>query len=205
VTTVAPAGFTLRVPASWYEFDVWRATHTSDLARLVDARIAEAPELVPRRGALLKLLREAAAEAERQGAVFCAAMVDRLGDAGMLLATVMVFHTAPSPDPTDDSVEVMAGQVSSVAAVEGSSTWRRVEIVETPAGRALRLSGVETADLEERDPVPCVVMQTLLPVPDGQGVLNVVLTSPQVELADSMLELFEAISETLAWPTASVD
>lgn len=202
--TVTPAGFTLRVPESWYEFDVWRATRTSDLARLVDARIAQAPELLPRRSALLKLLREAAGDAERQGAVFCAAMVDRVADAGVLVATIMVFQTDGGPDPADNTVAAIAGQVSAVSAVDGASTWRRVEVIEIPAGRAVRVAGVELAERTERAQISGVVMQTLIPVPDGQGVLNVVLTSPQVELADSMLELFEAITATLAWSPSTV-
>jgi hypothetical protein len=202
--TTATAGFTLRVPESWYGFDVWRATRTGDLARLVDARIEAAPELVPRRGALLKLLREAAAHAERQGAVFGAAMVDRVQDAGVLVATAMVFQTDGRPDPADNTVEAIAGQVRAVAPVEWSPEWRRVEIVELPAGRAVRVAGVEAIELDGRGAVQCVVMQTLVPIPEDRGVLNVVLTSPQAQLAESMLELFEAVSATLAWAPSPV-
>ena len=66
--------------------------------------------------------------------------------------------------------------------------------------RAVRLRGVEDAEPSAGRPLT-VVMQTLLPVPDGSGVVNVVLTSPQVQLVEPMLELFEAISDTLAWTT----
>ncbi len=202
--TIPPAGFTLRVPESWYEFDVWRATRTGDLARMVDARTAETPELLPLRGALLKLLREVAADAERQGALFCAAMVDQVEDHGVLVASVIVFQTEGSPDPAENTVDAIAGQVTAFSPADSSPTWRRVEIVQIPAGRAVRIAGVETADLGDHPPVECAVMQTLIPVPEGPGVLNVVLTSPLVELADSMLELFSAISETLAWSSVAV-
>lgn len=197
--TASPSGFTLRVPPSWLEFDVWRATRTNDLARLVDARLAEAPELARRRGALLKLLREVAAEAERKGALFCAVMLDPVAGAGMLVASAMVFQTDGAADPADNTVDAIAAQVTAVAPGDGSPRWRRVETVEGPAGRAVRVHGVEAVDLGGHRPVDCVVMQTLVPLPDGGGVLNVVLTSPQVQLADSMLDLFDAISGTLAW------
>ena len=197
--TARAAGFTLRLPESWVEFDVWRATRTADLARLVDARIAVLPELAARRRALLRALREVAARAERQGAVFCAAMADSVPDAGLLTATLIVFQTEPASEPERDSVAAIAGQVSAVAPTEGSLYWRRVEVVDLRVGRAVRVAGVEVADVGGRAPVPGVVMQTLVPVPGGQGVLNAVLTSPMVDLAEAMLDLFDAITETLAW------
>jgi hypothetical protein len=197
---VAPSGFTLRVPESWYEFDVWRATRTGDLARSLDARIAETPGLARYRRPLLKMLREAGREAERQGALFCAVMLDPVENAGRLVATAMVFHTDGAADPRENTVDAIAGQVSAQAPAEGSPEWRQVAIVETPAGRAVRLRGVEDADPDASRP-QAVVMQTLLPIPDDGGVVNVVLTSPQVSLAEPMLELFAAISDTFAWST----
>jgi len=192
------------VPESWFEFDIWRATRTGDLARLIDSRIAESPALAPQRGALLKALRHAAADAERQGAVFCAVMGELVEDAGMLAATAMVFHTEGAPDPDDNTVEAIASQVTAVAPTTGSPHWRRVEIVEIPAGRAVRVQGIEAIGADGRG-TDCVLTQTLIPVPcdsevlNNNGVLNITLISPQVELADAMLDLFDAISSTLDW------
>jgi hypothetical protein len=64
----------------------------------------------------------------------------------------------------------------------------------------VRLAGVSEVDLGEGRRPPMVVMQTLVPVPDGSSVLNVVLTSPQLDLAEPMLDLFAAVSDTFAWP-----
>ncbi|MDQ2706946.1 MAG: hypothetical protein M3Z25_04625 [Actinomycetota bacterium] len=200
--TSTPVGFALRLPESWLEFDIWRANRTGDLPRLLDARIAADPALKPYRGALVKALRQAASEAERHGALFCAAMSELIEDAGMLAATVMVFQTDATLDPADDTAEVIASQLTSVASTEGAARWRRVDIVEIPAGRAVRLQGVEPVDFGGQS-LDCVVMQTLVPVPDGPGVLNVVATSPQVELAEPMLDLFDAISATLTWSTTT--
>ncbi|MGH3912594.1 MAG: hypothetical protein ACRDTC_04185 [Pseudonocardiaceae bacterium] len=193
-------GFTFRVPETWLEFDVWRATRTGDLARGLDTRIAQAPELEPYRGTLLKALRQAAADAERHGAVCCAAMLDPVADVGMLAATLMVFQTDGAADPANNAPEVIASQVTAVAPVEAQAQWRRVEIVQIPAGRAVRVHGVETTAMGGQS-LDCVVMQTLIPLPHERGVLNMVLTSPQVELAESMLDLFDAISSTLTWLT----
>jgi hypothetical protein len=197
----APSWFTLRLPESWYEFDVWRATRTGDLARLVDARITEFPQLRPHRSALLKLLRDLAERAERQGAVFCAAtaeLADGPDGSDGFVASAMVFRTDGSPDPAGNTVEAIAGQVVATAPTEQDSPWRTAAVVETPAGRAVRIRGVERADPDGVE-IDSVVMQTLTPVPGGDGVLNVVLSSPHVGIADQLFELFDAISDTLAW------
>ncbi|WP_237102957.1 hypothetical protein [Nonomuraea sp. MG754425] len=188
-----PFGFTVRVPESWYEFDVWRAGRTGDLARLVDARVATAPDLAPHRAVLLKVLREVAGLAARHGAVFSAAMTDHVQDAGTVLATLMVLHTKGRADPEGNTVEAIASGVVAVPRAPGTPAWRRVEIVEVDAGRAVRVTGVETGEID------AVVMQTLVPVPGGHGVLDLVLTSPHLSLAEPMLDLFDAISATLAW------
>jgi hypothetical protein len=188
-----PFGFTLRVPDSWYEFDVWRAGRTGDLARLVDARVAATPELAPHRSVLLKVLREVADLAARHGAVFGAAMTDHVEDAGTVLASLMVLHTRGRSDPEGNTVEAIASGIVAVPPTPGTPAWRGVEIVELDAGRAVRVTGVETGELDS------VVMQTLIPVPGGHGVLDLVLTSPHHSLAEPMLDLFDAISATLAW------
>lgn len=196
-----PTGFVMRVPETWVEFDVWRANHTGDLARLVDARVAETPELKPHRGALLKLLKEVAAHAERSGALYCAAMCDMSEETGLLAASVMVLQNDGPPDPRDNTVEAIASQVSSVVP-SGSGgpdePWRQVAIVEIPAGRAVQVKGMEPA-VPGRPDSQVVSMLTLVPVPGGGGVVTIVAMSPQVELADPMLDLFDAISSTFGW------
>jgi hypothetical protein len=195
---VQPSGFTLRLPENWVEFDVWRANRSSDLARLVDARLAQTPELKPYRGALVKLLKEVAAHAERSGALYCAAMCDADDDAGLLVASVMVLHNDGPPDPADNTVEAIAGQVTSMAPSGPGEAWRQVQIVEIPAGRAVQVRGVEPA-VAGRPDSQVVSMLMLVPVPGGGGVVTIVLMSPQAELADPMLDLFDAISSTFGW------
>ncbi|MFI7705831.1 hypothetical protein [Nonomuraea sp. NPDC049480] len=188
-----PFGFTVRVPESWYAFDTWRAGRTGDLARLVDARVSAAPELAPHRSVLVKVLREVADLAGRRGAVFGAAMTDHVEDVGTVLATLMVLHTPGSPDPAGNTVEAIASGIIAIPPRQGTPAWRDVEIVEVDAGRAVRVTGVEAGEIE------AVTMQTLIPVPGGHGVLDLVLTSPHLSLTEPMLDLFDAISATLAW------
>jgi hypothetical protein len=198
VGVAQPSGFTLKVPDSWVEFDVWRANHTGDLARLVDARLAGTPDLKPYRGALLKMLKDVAVHAERAGAIYCAAMCEADDEAGILAASVMVLRNDGPPDPADNTVEAIASQVTSIAPSGPDAPWRQVQIVDLPAGRAVQVKGMEPA-VASRPDSQIVTMLTLVPVPGGGGVVTVVLMSPQVELAEPMLDLFDAISSTFGW------
>jgi hypothetical protein len=183
---------------SWYEFDVWRATRTGDLARQVDARIAEQPALRRHRGPLLRALRRAAADAEQHGALMCAVMGEQVDSAGTLAAVLMAVQTPGAPDPADNTPEAVAAQLTSVPQQRRSTHWRRIELLDLPAGRAVRVRAIEPVTSGART-LDCVVMHTLTPFPDGAGVLDLVLTSPQTHLAEPMFDLFDAISGTLAW------
>ena len=235
--------FSLRIPETWFEFDVWRATRTGDLARTVDQKLQEFPELRPHRSAILRGLRQLAEDAERRGAVYCAAAADRIDDDGMLLASLMVFSTAGMPEPALNTVEAIAAQLTAAAASsngadlnnaagqsggaeqnggasqggggsqgggagqnggvgqgDGAAPWREVRVIDLDAGRAVRVRGVTPIESPDgTQTLPVVSMQTLIPIPGTEDVLNVVLTSPLASMAEGLLDLFDAISATLAW------
>jgi hypothetical protein len=207
----AGARFGLRVPQTWFEFDVWRATRTGDLSRMVDERLNDLPELRPHRTLVLRGLRQLAEDAERRGAVYCAASADRVDADGMLLAALMVFSTAGMPEPALNTVEAIAAQLTSEGGSNGSGPtagptaepnrpWREVRVIELDAGRAVRVRGVTNVPSPSGDQtMPIVSMQTLIPIPGSDDVLNVVLTSPVVSMAEGLLDLFDAISATLTW------
>jgi hypothetical protein len=193
----APA-FTLRVPPSWFRFDAWRATRTADLARIVDARIAAQPGLRRHRAALLALFREVAEDAQARGAIMCAVAVDPVAAGGPLLASLMVFRTDGDPQHPAQTVEEIAASVTAHEGADGAGTWRRVGLVDLPAGPAVRVTAVGRLG-DDPDAAPDLVsMHTLVPAPGG-GVLDVVLTSPQAVIADALLDLFDAVSGTFAW------
>jgi hypothetical protein len=158
-----------------------------------------------------------AEDADRRGAVYCAAAADRVDDDGMLLASLMVFSTAGMLEPALNTVEAIAAQLTATgpeprrpangtgpdaAGATGTENapWREVRVIELEAGRAVRVRGVTSIESPDRTrTLPMVSMQTLIPIPDRDDVLNVVLTSPVVSMAEGLLDLFDAISATLTW------
>jgi hypothetical protein len=202
--------FSVRLPPNWFEIDLWRASRTGELARLVDRRISENPSMASYRGAIITFLRDVAADAQRRGVVFAAAMAEPLDSERLLLATALAVITDGPPEG-DSSVDSIAAQLTTTpfAGHGKEATWRRVALRDIPAGRCVRVDGVETVmpgdELNARGRTAgsaspqAVTMHTLIPVPGSGQVLDLVLTSPHSALAEPMLDLFGAISETLSW------
>lgn len=209
-SAVAPSRFSLRVPPDWVQFDIHRATRTGELTRIVDEHLAGLPHLKPHRRDILKALRHLAEQAEAAGAVLCAAAVDDQGDDGALLATLAVFITDGMPEPALNTVPAIAAQLTATPRSEAADggaepDWREVRIVEFPAGDAVQVRGVTTVESEDEGPtLRLVTMETLTPLPAGERILNVVLTSPHVSVVDDLLELFGLITETLTWENVSI-
>lgn len=201
----APSRISLRVPPNWVQFDIHRAVRTGDLTRIVDEHLKKLPALKPHRRGILKALRRLADEAESAGAVLCAAAVDEAGDAGALLATLAVFITEGMPEPALNTVPAIAAQITATPRAEGAEPgsepdWREVRIVDIPAGQAVRTRSLTTLRSDTAgEGVRIVSMETLLPLPGSDRILNVVLTSPQPQLTDELLDLFDLITETLSW------
>ena len=194
LSTAAPArAFSVELPENWFEFDVWRATRTGDLARLVDRRVAEHPELAPLRARLVQALRDVAAQAERAGVVWAAALADPWPDKRFLTATAFVAVAEPDPGLAGDEVEVIAARIP--AQGDGaSSRRRRVALGEVPAGRCVQ---VWTVSPGGPGLPPAASLQTL--VPQAGRVVNLVLSTPHVHLAEPFFGVFEAAAATLTF------
>lgn len=198
----SPPRFGLRVPSTWVGFDVSTALRSGFVIRAVDQRVRQFPELRPQRRQLIAAMETLVEQARDQGAVYCAAAAEDLGEDGALLASLAVMSTEGTPEPALNTVEAIAAQLTIIPREEGDAPWREVAVVQLEAGRAVRVRGVTTfsAEGDREDPeVQIVSMQTLIPVPHSDAILNIVLTSPQVTSVDPLLDLFDAISGTLTW------
>lgn len=188
----------LTVPASWVELDLGPGRAASAAALAAD-RVRDVPPLRVHEDALAALLREHADSAAESGAVYCAVMSDAV-EGGVLSASVTV-SVLPGPAdsrPDDpDRLQHLLAPLGAQAGAEG--TWHDVGLVELDGvGRAARTTGVEDVVVEPgRPPVRVVVMQTLVPVPGDRSVVVVSCSSPAVDLAEPLLDLFDAVTGTL--------
>ena len=176
------APFSVRLPPNWFQIE------------LADGGAPPA-EGSPAVRAFAETVR---AGAVRGGVVLAAGMAEALDDDQLLLATLTATVTT-GPAGEDRDLDAIASAIAPFERPGGD--WRRVEVMEVPAGRCVRVTGVETAGPEG---VSAVIMHSLVPMPGaGAAVLDLTLVSPSAGLADGLLDLFDAISGTLTWGTGS--
>ena len=124
-------------------------------------------------------------------------MTDPVEGDAVLAAVLTVFSTNGAADAAENTAEAIAGQITATAPSNGGGT--------RPAGRdgrsrrGPRRPSARCRPDAARRPRPRVRGDADAdPVPDRGGVVDVVLTSPQTQLTEPMLDLFAAISDTFA-------
>jgi hypothetical protein len=199
------AGFSIRVPESGCELDIRPAIRDGNITLLVEQRIREVPELGEHRGELVRHLRRQARDAGESGAVYCACFALVLDDSvvpGSITVSVML------PPRAGAGVDAMAEQSPTQDAVEDAAEdgdrWMSRSMVDLEGiGRVPRSQGVTDIRLPDGSGwIRMIVMQTFIPL-DSQRLLLVGAASPAIDLAEPLLELFDALTGILARVPAS--
>lgn len=193
-------GYTIRVPGSWFEVDVRPATRAASATDLVNARITDLPELRERRADIVRLVRKQAADAWDAGAVYCAVMAEPVAD-GLLPACVTVSFVAGPADARSDAEDRLGPLLAPLKprpAKGEDDPWTEVTTLELPeAGPAARAYGVEDVeDPASGRALRVVTMQTFVPLPDVNRVAIVSCSSPAVEVAPALIDVFDAVTGT---------
>jgi len=189
-------GFSLSVPDSWFELDVKRASRDANIKLLVESRVRDQSELWEHRTALIKLLRRQAREAAESGAIYCACFVMVLEES-VIPGAVTVSIIPPPPGGT--AVDVIAEQLPTREPSEDGGTWTSRSVVHLDGvGRVPRSEGVIDVELPDGSgTVRSLIMHTFVPL-DSERVLLVAAGSPAIDLAEPLLELFDAVTGTLS-------
>ncbi|MCM1970715.1 hypothetical protein [Streptomyces sp. G1] len=202
--TIERGGFRINVPESWWEFDVRPESRDDSIRRMVNERVQAHPELAKYRDAYLDFLRKAAADAWKSGALYCGCMAESFGGDTPITGSVtvsLVSGRSSSGEPLSTDPVVMAGQLAVKEAKKEGDSWRKVTTVDIPGvGPAARTYGIEDITIPDdalKRTVRAVLMQTFIPVPGQEGKVALVAGSSQVlDLADSFLDIFDAITST---------
>jgi hypothetical protein len=193
------AGFTLSVPDSWFELDVNKATRDANIKLLVESRVREQPDLWEHRAALIRLLRRQAHDAAEAGAIYCACFVMVLEDS--VIPGALTVSAIPAP-PGRAGIDSIAELLPNRESTADGGTWMARSIVDLPhIGRVPRSQGVTDVEVPDGSgSVRSLIMHTFVPLDDGQ-VLLVAAGSPAADLAEPLLELFDAVTGTLSLVT----
>lgn len=197
----AADSFHLTVPASWYELELRPESAGPALRAAVRSRGASDPLLRDQGERLVSELLKVVRAAQKRGAIYAAGTFE-LFDAVPVLASVMVSVVAIPPDETGDVLSQL-GTMTSREAEEPGGTWRRVMPVDLPdAGPAGRVVGVEDLPVTDEMAIRYVVMHTVIPIPGADGALVVSCGTPNLPLANELLDLFDAITGTFQFATS---
>ncbi|MFG3100254.1 hypothetical protein ACGFZL_07030 [Streptomyces sp. NPDC048182] len=202
--TVERGGFRIKVPESWWEFDVRPESRDDSIRRMVDERVRLHPELEQYRDAYVAFLRKAAADAWKSGALYCGCMAESFGGETPITGSVtvsLVGGRTKAGDPLSNDPAAIAAQLAVKEARRPGDSWREVTTVDIPGvGPAARTRGVEDVPVPDdalNRTVRAVLMQTYIPVPGQEGKVALVAGSSQVlDLADSFFDIFDAITST---------
>ncbi|MEV5793623.1 hypothetical protein [Streptomyces sp. NPDC052192] len=202
--TIERGGFRIKVPESWWEFDVRPESRDDSIRRMVSERIDERPELAQYRDTYTAFLRKAAADAWKSGALYCGCMAESFGGDTPITGSVtvsIVGGRSQTGEPLSTDPQAIAGQLAVREAKKEGDAWRKVTTVEIPGvGSAARTYGIEDIAVPDdslQRTIRAVLMQTFIPVPGQEGKVALVAGSSQVlDLADSFFDIFDAITST---------
>jgi len=202
--TIERGGFRIKVPESWWEFDVRPESRDDSIRRMVTERIQQHPELAQYRDTYTSFLQKAAADAWKSGALYCGCMAESFGGETPITGSVTVSlvggRTRDGAPLSTDPSAIASGLAPKEAKKEGDS-WRKVTTVDIPGvGTVARTHGIEDIAVPDDSlnrTIRAVLMQTFIPVPGQEGKVALVAGSSQVlDLADSFFDIFDAITST---------
>ncbi|MFJ5729836.1 hypothetical protein [Streptomyces paradoxus] len=202
--TVERGGFRIKVPESWWEFDIRPESRDDSIRRMVSERVRQRPELEQYRSTYVDFLQKAAADAWKSGALYCGCMAENFGGDTPITGSVTVSLVGgrnERGEPLSNDPSVIAGQLAVKEAKREGDSWRKVTTVDIPGvGPVARTQGIEDiavpGDALNRT-IRAVLMQTYIPVPGQEGKVALVAGSSQVlDLADSFFDIFDAITST---------
>lgn len=203
--TIERGGFRIKVPESWWEFDVRPESRDDSIRRMVNERVQQQPELAKYRDTYAGFLQKAAADAWKSGALYCGCMAETFGGdtpiTGSVTVSIVGGRSQATGEPLSTDPRTMAGQLAVREAKKEGDAWRKVTTVDIPGvGPAARTYGIEdivVPDDSLKRTIRAVLMQTFIPVPGQEGKVALVAGSSQVlDLADSFFDIFDAITST---------
>lgn len=194
------AGVRFELPPAWFWWDP-DDPEGSTVADL-DVRIAKRPELAPARQTMLRVLLGYWADAADQGAIAAGGLVEPAPLAALLATFVVVPTERTHPD--DDKAEI----ASIIELLSPASPFdvrpRTVDVVELPAGRAVRLARLARTDAADpgESEVAVGMVQHWLAVSGQPTLLVLAGSTPCLHAADELEAVFDAIARSVQFDAA---
>jgi hypothetical protein len=199
-TSAVPRDLRIATPANWFDLDLKPSTSAESIVRLVDERVGGGAEQADNRRELVRILRKATVDAREQQAVFASVLSDVIEGRPVAGSVIVSLAADGTPAPGDAKARVEDLQVRLAqpgGAIAGAATETR-ELIAGWALRARRRMTVEPPGLEGH-PVEVESLQYFVPLPGSTDLVLLSFSTPNLGLADPMVELFDAMAESLQW------
>jgi hypothetical protein len=205
--TTPPADYQLLLPEGWFRVHIAPERREQSVDALVERQfkgIDNAPQI---KAQLRQDMLRQAARAFEEGGI---ELYLSLQQAGPLTvpASLLVALGLPPQGGRLPSLDDLAGRL----AADGKDS-REVSVVELPAGPALRVRE-EYNPVVDRPPtaetekdadyaLPSLTLDYQVQVPRAEAILLLTFSTPLVQIADAMVDLFDAVAGSLSWTDAA--
>ncbi|WP_369033622.1 MULTISPECIES: hypothetical protein [Streptomyces] len=202
-----PADYQLLLPEGWFRVHIDPERRERSVDALVERQfngIDNAPQI---KAQVRQELIDQATKAFDEGGI---ELYLSLQQAGPLTvpASLLIALGLPPQGGRLPALDDIAGRL----AAEGNDS-REVSVVELAAGPALRVRE-EYAPTRDRPPtaetqkeadyaLPSVTLDYQVQVPRAQAILLLTFSTPLVQIADAMVDLFDAVAGSLSWTDAA--
>jgi hypothetical protein len=198
-----PLGIAMATPTSWFNLDLSANAMTS-ARKLVESLVAGQPNTDQKlKLQMIGALQAQVRKAREQGGVLAAFW--SLGLEGHTMGASVIAAVAPLgpdvPRADDGSVDLdqaVAAVSSTRTASEAGNTVVGTSTIDLPVGPAIRVHKHQTAEAlgSKHD---TEVVQYFVVVPGGRRLVVLTFSTPSLELAEALFELFDAMAATLRW------
>lgn len=182
--------YTIVIPDNWNKINL-STDNITDIARdITDNFISISPDLESKRLILQKDVKDELSDAYKSGTHFVASYTEPTEE-GMLsiFLTIQLLPTIDVEDDSDIFVELTDEYTRADASRPQGLEWQLIKLPQ--AGKALQTYGVEFISQ-----AAMIVLRTLVPVKNG--ILSVKFYSPNIVIRDTLIELFDAMTQSLS-------
>jgi hypothetical protein len=192
------------LPDNWFAIDPSPKRSQREIQRVLDARIRRFPELDPHRKTLARLLRTQVNDAVKQD-VRRIALLSEPVDGRLVSASLLVQLAKGIPTQEegvyDNDVESLAAFFTvNIPPDQDADAQRDVGVVALPQQDVLRVRATTVAvDDRTGEEVRGAGVQYFAPAPGTDDVLILTFNTPNVDVAEPLVLLFDMIAQTFHW------
>jgi hypothetical protein len=190
-------GFRVHVPDDWLTLDLDPDRAAEWVERVLDERIAEHPEAARHRGHMRRILQSLIDQQRAAGVFVSAILAAGSRPADMIGANLSLSWTRLTSPP--DDIGWLARHFADDELLDGElPELRTVEVVDLPAGPAVRvrtslLAAVPESSRRQR----VAVNQIIVPVPGAPWLGVLVVSTPNLSLAEVFARLADDVASSL--------